>query len=218
MPRTAITYSESCVYGLEKDQIIHYVGSTTNFKKRKGQHKRNSTYEKRKSYNFPIYKFIRESGGWKSGWKMVLIQQYSECKSSQELLSHEREHYDIINPELNSRSPFITDEEKREKNRQYNKENKDKIYEYQKQYNIINKEKVQESRKQYRIDNEERLKEYSKQYNIENDRSDYHAQYRADNYDERNKSCACECGKTYTYQNKSRHLKSIFHIKSLDGK
>ena len=40
-----------------------YVGSSTNFKQRKADHKKNCNSEKSKKYNLNVYKFIRENGG-----------------------------------------------------------------------------------------------------------------------------------------------------------
>ena len=40
-----------------------YVGSTTNFKQRKKEHKADCHNENNKNYNRPVYKFIRENGG-----------------------------------------------------------------------------------------------------------------------------------------------------------
>jgi hypothetical protein len=52
--------------------------------------------------------------------------------------------------------------------KQYYKENKDKIKQQTKQYHQENKEKINQRKKQYREENKERIKQYQKQYFEEN--------------------------------------------------
>jgi GIY-YIG catalytic domain len=115
MPKLPIDYSKSCVYRLIHNHENYYVGSTTNFVKRKAEHKSNSNNEKDKKYNLPIYKFIRETGGWiDNDWDMILIESYPECKTSEELRKYERFHYDVIRPKLNVSRPHRTEDERKE--------------------------------------------------------------------------------------------------------
>ena len=55
---------------------------------------------------------------------------------------------------------IVTSEERKQYNKQYNLDNKEKL----KQYRLNNKEK----RKQYRLDNKEKTKQYKKQYDLDN--------------------------------------------------
>lgn len=67
MPRTPINYGKTIYYKIYcKDANVPniYVGYTTQFTKRKSQHKRECTIEGNKKYNEPLYKYIRENGGW----------------------------------------------------------------------------------------------------------------------------------------------------------
>jgi hypothetical protein len=41
-----------------------YIGSTTNMGVRKYAHKRRCNDEKIRGHNYPVYKYIRENGGW----------------------------------------------------------------------------------------------------------------------------------------------------------
>lgn len=127
MPKTPIDYSKACVYRLIYNDITYYVGSTTNMRLRKSQHRIDSNYEKGEKYNRPLYKFIRDTGGWNIGWSMILIETYPQCKTSDELRKYERHHYDIYKPSLNLNKPYITIEEVKERQKQYDIENKDKI-------------------------------------------------------------------------------------------
>ena len=113
MPRKCIDYSKSSVYRIVQNDTTHYVGSTTNLVKRKNNHKSDSKNPKKKSFNFPSYKYIRANGGWDTGFKMVLIQECPLCKNSQELAMYEREHYEAFEPHLNAQPPYLTDEEKK---------------------------------------------------------------------------------------------------------
>jgi GIY-YIG catalytic domain len=84
---TAIDYSNAVVYRLIHNFITYYVGSTTNFRIRKSRHKSDCLNENSVGYKCPIYKFIRDNGGWENGWEMVMIESYPNCKSSEELRS-----------------------------------------------------------------------------------------------------------------------------------
>ena len=76
MPREAMDYSKCCIYKIEclNDEKLIYVGNTTNFDKRKVQHKLNCYNEKGKCFNFKLYQMIRDAGGW-SNYKMIEIEK-----------------------------------------------------------------------------------------------------------------------------------------------
>ena len=184
MPKTPIDYSKACVYRLIYNHITYYVGSTTNMRLRKSQHRVDSNYDNR-----PLYVFIRETGGWDNGWSMILIENYPECKTSDELRKYERHHYDIYKPSLkNMKKPHTTVDEVEEYRKQYCIENKDKKDEYHKQYRIENKDKIQESNKQYRIDEKNKI----------------------------GKKTNCVCGGKYIHNHKTRHFRTLKHTKYLE--
>ena len=56
MPRTCKDYTKSVVYRIVQNHITLYIGSTTNFVKRKANHKSDCNNEKKKNINYPIYK------------------------------------------------------------------------------------------------------------------------------------------------------------------
>ena len=77
-----VNYQNSFIYKLCcKDLTIQdiYIGSTTNFKQRKRQHKNCTTKETNKNYNRTLYKFIRDNGDW-DNWDMR--ESYEEYKPS----------------------------------------------------------------------------------------------------------------------------------------
>jgi hypothetical protein len=88
----------------------YYVGSTTNFVKRKCRHKSNCNYEKSPSYYIYVYQFIREHGGW-DNWDMVQIESF-ECDNLRELHTRERHWVETLHATLNKISPHKTKEEK----------------------------------------------------------------------------------------------------------
>ena len=149
MPRKPIDYSKSCVYRLIYNNITYYIGSTTNFTNRKNQHKTSCNNINDKSYNYSIYKFIRECEGWDK-WDMILIEYY-DCKSGDELRKWERHHYDIYKPTLkNNQVPSRNRSEWRENNKTLTQTKKAVIYKN-------NSEELKKQQTQYRNDNKEKI-------------------------------------------------------------
>jgi hypothetical protein len=173
MTRTPIDYTKALVYRIAQYHTTHYVGSTTNYVKRKSAHKNNCKNEKSKLYNIPLYKFIRDSGGWENnGWEMVLIQEYPECKSSEELRKYEREHYDLLRPNLNVQKPCL-----------YEGENDERDKEYLKEYQVKNAETIRGKNKEYRAQNAETIRGKNNEYRAQNAESlrGKHKEYCAQN-------------------------------------
>jgi GIY-YIG catalytic domain len=110
MPKTPIDYTKSCVYRLIYNDVTYYVGSTTNMRQRKSKHKYNTNIDKSDKYDKSLYEFIRNNGGWEK-WDMILVQEYPDCKSSDELRMYERQHYDFYKPSLNLILPHISKDE-----------------------------------------------------------------------------------------------------------
>ena len=86
-----VNYANSVVYKImsldpEIDDI--YVGSTTAFRKRKHDHKKNCCNESSKEYNRYVYQFIRNNGGWDNG-AMVVVKAYPDITSKMELFNKE---------------------------------------------------------------------------------------------------------------------------------
>jgi len=67
-------YAKTIIYKLVNYDYpdLVYVGSTTNFTKRKQHHKKCCHNEKNKNYNCKVYVNIRENGGWEN-WNMIKI-------------------------------------------------------------------------------------------------------------------------------------------------
>lgn len=71
--------------------------------------------------------------------------------------------------------------------KEYREDNKEKAVEYNKIYREENKEKIREHKKIFREENKEKIREHKL------------------------KPYTCECGKTFTYDNKARHERTKFH-------
>jgi len=164
MPRIKTDYSKTIIYVIKcKDDNIteEYIGSTTDFIKRKCAHKSSCNNEKDKHYNLKIYKFIRENGGW-INWIMLEVEKYP-CNDKREAEKREEEIRIDRKAKLNMNKAFVA-ETKEEYYKKYREENKDKIKEQKIKYYEENKEEI----KKYYEENKEEITEYHKKYYEEN--------------------------------------------------
>jgi len=160
MPRKIINYENSIIYKIVCNDINIkecYIGSTTNFIKRKQAHKSCCNNANDKGYNVNVYKFIRDNNGW-SNWSMVLIEEL-KCDNKLQLEQRERHYIELLQATLNTNIPARTQTNKQYYIKQYYELNKEKINETMKQYNELNKEKI----KQYNELNKIKIKEKRKQ-------------------------------------------------------
>lgn len=239
MPKIQIDYSNTIIYKLCcKDPTITdiYVGHTTNFLQRKHNHKTNCCNENTKNYNLNVYKYIRKNGGW-DNWSMIQIEHFN-CNNSNEALIRERYWIEVLKPKLNAISPYTTYEEKEaqkqnwyqnnkieilEKSKQYYEEHKEQKKEYQTQYAQEHKEQISNYQKQYREQNTEKLAEQKKIYREANKET---ARLKQKEWKEANKDkikaqrsqiIECQCGCTFTFGNKNRHLQTKIHLEYLQA-
>jgi gas vesicle protein len=142
MPKTPMNYSKCCIYKIEhiENESLVYVGHTTNFNKRKGEHKSNCKNENRKAFNFKLYQMLRDNGGW-DRFKMIEVEKYP-CKDKREAGRREDEIMTELKASINSHRASRTQN-------QYYEDNKGRNQEYMKQYREDNKEKIQEYTKEY---------------------------------------------------------------------
>ena len=128
-------YENSIIYKIKHnedyDDKTIYVGSTSNFKNRKNQHKCNCNNEKNIKYNYTVYQYIRDNGGWEQ-FVMIPIEQYP-CNNKDELKIKERHHIDLLKPTLNKNIPGRTAKEYYKNYYHYYNDNKQKLKEYQKE-------------------------------------------------------------------------------------
>ena len=146
MPRTNIDYSKTIIYKIqhtEKEHLI-YVGQTTDFKRRKSQHKKLALCDHPtwKDSNVKVYKMIRENGGWEM-FKMIQIKEFS-CSNRREAEAEEFKIMQELKATMNSVMTFtgITLDKSYECSKAYSKawdeRNREKIREAQKERDLIN--------------------------------------------------------------------------------
>ena len=110
-----------------------YVGHTTNLNQRLRNHKAHCNNETDLAHHTPLYKFIREHGGW-SNWKVTIIDD-GIFESLSDAESRERYHIQMLGASLNVEVPGRTREEYREERKAFKKD-------YDKQFRDKNKERI----------------------------------------------------------------------------
>ena len=187
--RKPVDYSKCVIYKIVcKDENIkeNYVGSSVNFKDRILKHKSRCNNQKSREYNFKVYQFIRENGGW-DNWDMIKIIDV-DCEDEKELKYYEQLYISSLNPKLNCKKSYTTEEDRKEyqkeSNKEYKEKNKDKIKEHNKEYYQQNKDKEKQRAKENREKNKEKASE----------------------------KINCECGGIYTRHHKASHFKTKKHL------
>ena len=183
MPLTKVDYSKTVIYKIQhrdNDELL-YVGSTTDFTRRKAEHKRKSNNANGKVYNYKLYKMIRDNGGFDC-FNIIVIKEYP-CNNKREAEAEEDKVIREAQANMNGRRAYVTPEDVKEYHKQHYELNKDKLKEQWKQYKLEHKEKLIEYHKQYRLKHKEKLREKIK----------------------------CECGCIIKQCNFSRHKRSKKH-------
>jgi len=203
-------YSKAVVYKICcKDIDIKdcYVGSTTCLRNRKNKHKSNCNNEKNKEYNKPTYQFIRDNGGW-NNWEVVMLEEYPECKSGEELLKYEREYMEMLCATLNKQVPSRTQKE-------YREDNREKLQVYFQEYHEKNKEKLNAKRREWHENNKEeqnaKMREYhEKNKEKENVKSrEWYEKHREETNAKRREKVECEfCKRIVNKGNIKKHQKT----------
>jgi|LakMenEpi03Aug12_release.lakeMendotaPanAssembly.Ray.scaffolds.fasta_scaffold402960_2 hypothetical protein len=218
MPRRNTDYTKTVIYRIvcnDLSVVYCYVGSTTDFTKRKSDHKRVCNNPNSKSYKLKLYTTIRENGGW-SNWSTVLVENYP-CDNGEQARQRERYFYELYNAELNMVRPIITYEEKeeskKESDKRYYTENIDRIKERNKEYRDNNVDRIKEYKKQYRDNNVDKIKEINKEYRDNNvDKiNEKQKKYYINNADKLKEKHNCECGGKYITTHKTTHFKTNRH-------
>jgi hypothetical protein len=183
MPRLPIDYKKSIIYKIacKTDESLIYVGSTTDFTKRKSQHKLGCSNENRNEYLTYVYQMIRANGGWDS-FEMKPIKEFP-CENKIQLVIEEERMRKELHANLNKYKAHRTEDEDVEYHKKYNKEyqethkeqktvlnkayyqeHKEQLKEQQKAYQEEHKEQMKEQQKAYREENKEQIKEQKKAY------------------------------------------------------
>ena len=113
-----------------------YVGSTENFKERRWNHKSHCNNSFDDAYNYKVYRFIRDNGGW-DNWKFEILES-GKCENKPERHKIERSWVEKLNATLNGVIPSRT---LKEGKKEYYEKNKDKIKESSREYYEKNRDK-----------------------------------------------------------------------------
>jgi hypothetical protein len=163
MPRTAMDYAKVIIYHFvcrDPSQVAQYVGSTTNFIKRKAHHKCVCNRPSHKAYHRSIYQTIRDNGGW-DNWEMKPLEEFP-CENHIQQQIREQYWLDKLSPTLNMNKAYIEDKVAYKK--AYYEANIEACKERMKAYYEANKETLNERAKAYYEANKEELRSYQKAY------------------------------------------------------
>ena len=213
MPKVSMNYQNNIIYKIQHktiDELI-YIGSTTNFTKRKNKHKSDCCNEKSTKYNTKKYVMIRENGGWDM-FTMVLVKKYP-CNDYLEAHAEEERIRRELNANMNSIRCFRTEEDIKEdhkiSSKQYRETHKEQVKERSKQYCETHKEQVKEKWKQYRETHKEEIKENKKQY---------YETHKEEIKEKNIQKVECECGCIIPKHSLINHKKTRKHLKLLNEK
>ena len=199
MPKKAIDYSKTHFYKIVcKDTNISdcYVGHTTDFTKRKNQHKTRCCNPENPKHHLNVYKCIRENGGW-NNWEMVLIDTI-KFENNLEARAKEREFTEQIKPSLNIFKPMRTEAEENNYYKEYYYKNIDRIKPIRKKYRDEHAEEYRQDRK----NNPEKYRALDRQNYLKRP-----PKY----FEEQKRKVECFCGGAYTKSNKAVHFKTKTH-------
>jgi len=221
-----VNYQNGLVYKLECKNLETtdlYVGSTCNFNRRKQKHKSACTNENGRDYNYPVYQYIRQHGGW-SNWQMILVEEVP-CQNKKQLNRTEAKYIKDLGAVLNYSIPCRTVKEYYEDNKEviskkakeYYEDNREVIAKKAKEYYEDNREVISKKAKEYYEDNNQIIKEKSKEYREKNnqiikekDKKKYEKNKDIIN-EKRKQKIECPCGSVIRKDCLARHKKSIKH-------
>ena len=121
MPKVPIDYNNTIIYKIEhieKDDLV-YVGHTTNWDRRKYQHKKCCNNENSSKYNYRLYQMVKDNGGWDK-FRMIEVEKYP-CSDRREADKRETEIMKELKANLNTYKSYTTKEEKSEQDKNIEK-------------------------------------------------------------------------------------------------
>jgi predicted GIY-YIG superfamily endonuclease len=148
MPKLPIDHSNNIIYKLVKnddyDNVNIYIGSTTDFIRRKNKHKSCCNCVTNRDHNNKKYQYIRDNGGWEE-WNMIEVEKFP-CNDKREAEAREEYWRCHFNSQLNTKRAYRTVEQRKQYDIDYQKQfyldNKGKKLEYQKKYYYNKKNKT----------------------------------------------------------------------------
>jgi len=192
MPKIPVDYLKTIIYKIEHidDDSLVYVDYTTNWNKRKCEHKHRYYNKKCSKHNYKVYKMIRDNGGWEM-IKMLEVEKYP-CNDKREAEKREIEVMKESKSNMNMIKSLLSDEEKKD----YKKKAGEKYYE---RYKPV----ILENAKTFRQNNKEVMRERKKRYYEKN---------KEIIQEKRSMKLKCDCGCEITQYHLKRHQQSNKHI------
>ena len=196
-----------------------YIGSSTDLKQRIKNHSSNCNNINSAAYNRPLYKTIRENGGW-TNWELIQLENYP-CSNDVEARQREQFYIKKLNANLNSIRAYRTEEQKieqqhtdyrteeqlKEKSKKYYYSHKEDCNEKSKIYYNNNKEYFEKKRKEYYASHKEELNEKKKKKTEEMKKIN-----KENTIVIISEKITCICGSIIVKKSKSRHETTLFHI------
>ena len=189
MPKNNINYQNTIIYKFVCNDLNItdiYVGSTTDIRRRKAQHKQTCNNSSHKNHNLKIYQIMRLNGGF-SNWTMLQIENFP-CNNKAESSVRERHWLELLSATMNIQIPGRT-------NIEYYTDNKDTIIKYREDYKKTNKityQNIKDSIREYNNNNKQTMISFK-------DNKFY-----------------CKCGGKYTVNNDSHHFMTKRHLTYLN--
>jgi len=160
-----------------------YIGSTKNYGKRMGSHKNRCYNKNQRIYNIKVYNHIRECCSFHDCNIMKIFKYRGDKFTKAKVENYFIKKFNSVECGLNDRYAYT---DKKEYDRDYREDNKEKVKEYKKRWYEDNKEKRKEYEKQWYQENKEKMKEkfncicgsiYRKSDKARHERSKKHKQY-----------------------------------------
>lgn len=178
-----------------------YVGSTKNqIGKRFSKHK----WDAKKGSKIRVHVHMREIGIDKF---YIEILEEKQVQTRQEQLKLETLWQVKLNSELNQRQAYTSEEQRKEREATYCRDNKELINERQKKYHIKNKESDNLRLRKYYRNHKELIKEQKKKY---------YNEHRQNILEKAKKKISCECGSIVRKYGLFKHKRSKKHLACLE--
>tara|TARA_R100000654_G_scaffold32892_2_gene57914 strand:+ start:3840 stop:4535 length:696 start_codon:yes stop_codon:yes gene_type:complete len=200
-----MTCKKGTIYKLNhktRDDTPIYIGMTTRgVEKRFKDHEYSCHNTNQKKYNFYVYQFIRDYGGFEN-WECNVLKDFT-YETNKEKKQVERDYIEnakklgikLLNKSLPNRGL-----------REWQKDNPDKMHNSLIRSRLRNREKHNKIRHQYYLTHKEKMVQNSKNYYLKNKK-------KIDA--ERNRKVYCPCGGLVAKRNFKTHLKTDKHKNGL---
>lgn len=215
-------YAKSCIYKLScNDNSIpdFYIGSTTDIFTRQRGHKSRCNNPKDEKYNYPVYNYIRENGGF-DNWNFQIIQQYNAIDKN-DLESQEKYWILRENPKLNTTMP-VHDK------KQYYQDNKEDIIKKVKIFAENHPGKVAGYKTTYAEKNKDKINEkikcecgsiVSKKHLAVHKKTKKHIKFIENNQTyisiKPNEKITCKCGSIVSKKGIAKHMRTHIHLSNM---